>query len=98
MNYDSLVVYQCVQFATDRHFCPPSALFVAAAGSGFELETLAKNESVSASMGVAGDRARELILHLCGSPFGGRFIQRTPFSFRQMTIRYADFAICTRCV
>ena len=96
MNYDSLVVYQCVQFATDHHFCPPSALFMAAAGSGFELETLAKNESVGAGMGIAGDRARELILHLCGSPFGGRFIQRTPFSYRQMTIRYADFAIYTR--
>jgi len=57
---------------------------MAAAGSGFELETLAKNESVSASMGVTRHRARELILHLCGSPLGGRFIQRTPFSYRQM--------------
>jgi hypothetical protein len=98
MNYDSPVVYQCVQFATDHHFCPPSALFMAAAGSGFELETLAKNESVGAGMGIAGDRARELSLQLCGSPLGGRFIQRTPFSYRQMTIRHADFAIYTRCV
>lgn len=98
MNYDSLVVYQCVQFATDRHFCPPSALFVAAAGSGFELETLAKNESVGASMGIAGDRAREMSLQLRGSPLGGRFIQRTPFLYQQMTIPRANFAIYARSI
>ena len=54
MNYDSLVVYQCVQFATDRHFCGFSVVLMAAAESGFEAEMLGRNESVSAGMRVVG--------------------------------------------
>lgn len=67
MNYDSLVVYQCVQFATDRHFCGFSVILMAAAESGFEAEMLGRNESMGAGMSVTGDRHRQLTGRLCGA-------------------------------
>lgn len=92
MNYDSLVVYLCVQFATDHHFCGFSAVFTAAAVSGFKAEMLRRNESMGAGMSVAGERHREL----CGSSLDTRFIRVPTFPQRKMTIQQVDYTIYTR--